>query len=508
MKKKKHAADKRRAQEQKWEKRIEKKMTAEDNNGEQTEVTIDIDQEFPDTDWTPVRDTVLEAKALEKARQEYYNKAEIIDEIKNNKDTSIESMTNIHNMINNYYAFTQEEIDAIELLTLSAEHGNLLSMKQLASVYKNEEFPRESEPEYLHWLNRIVSDKRVQEYIAARENNQDQEKLSSISNNYLSFIAGAASYELGLFYRNSQKLDEIKKALSFISAAEICGYPFYPGPHVTHEIKLELLDRIKSLEKYIKNKQIEGNLINLLENISIDTMSVDEQISKLRNNLRAEIGDDIWDAFQEETRICLVTSISCFYYLLHATTNEARLDFSCVIIPLMKTLEHELKIRFYNGYIDYLKGKHYNIDKYIRLNNIDNIRKGYDRGGIILTTRSGKKDYSDYIRYPNKYTLGSFIYSTGLLSLKREIGEDGKVADQTMIDYCQECLLRERLPNDEKVDSWLYELATHIEKIRDERNDSAHGGNIMNSFSANEALNYLVLIKKILVNLVKVCRQI
>ena len=114
--------------------------------------------------------------------------------------------------------------------------------------------------------------------------------------------------------------------------------------------------------------------------------------------------------------------------------------------------------------------------------------------------------FSDHINHQNAYTLGSFIYSTGLLDLERGFNAKGKKADTTMIGYCQECLLREKSNDADEVDRWLYDLAIDIDRLKGTRNESAHGGNIKNIFSATQAMNDLLLIKKVLVDLIKKCR--
>lgn len=428
----------------------------------------------------------------------------IAQQMESIRHTDLVSMSGIHGSLHSYYLGRGEEIQ-LTVLTVSAEHGNFYSMLELAYCYKNEDYPRESEPEYLYWLQRITEDDLVKKYICCMEKGIHMEDLSVESEMYMQFPAGCASYELGLYYRSSEKLEDLRKAVGYLGDSLTCKCPSYPGPCVTVELLKDLDTRINRLELYESNRKVEQQQIDLFRDISIDDLDVNAQVNILNGRLIDKIGEEAWNSFQNETRSCLLTAVSCFYYLLHAS-DETRnmLDFSCVIVPLMKCIEYELRIRFYNKYIDYLRSK-YTPVHFFRINGIENEdNETKKRGKIIIQGRGGFR-YSDYVRYPNNYTLGSFSYSVGFLDTYHKTLSAPGCADRTMLDYCRDELFRERNCEEQKIQDWLYNLAINIHDLSDERNTSAHGGSVKTVFSATEALNELVLIEKILIDLVEKC---
>ena len=46
------------------------------------------------------------------------------------------------------------------------------------------------------------------------------------------------------------------------------------------------------------------------------------------------------------------------------------MDFSAVVLPMMKSLEHELRIRFCDKYIEYLKREYPTLEDFTTANNI------------------------------------------------------------------------------------------------------------------------------------------
>ena len=434
----------------------------------------------------------------------------------------IENQSSIYNSINRYgfdddYEYAQRQ----EIVSVCANHGNLSAMMEMASDYSDLDMPDEFDSEQQYWLHKIIEDDRIKSFIRFLKEGKPLVGYSDASKEHLGLLTASACYSLGLHYRASENLDDLHKAYDYLSIAHVYGYQSYPRPSMTGKLLEELKKRIDRLERYEQNQNIEGEMISLFRGINIDTLKVDDQINILHKKLIEEISLDIWNQFSDKTQSYLLTAVSCFYYLLHATgATSEKLDYSCVTVLLMKCLEYELKIRFCEGYIDYLKPK-YSVEQFFRINGIENATdKQKEHGGIISPIRDERgrirKDRNRVIQYtyaesPYKdFTLGSFNVSTGIKQVDRSLNQNrGEMyySDRTMLDYCKEELFRERNCTDQDTDDWLRDFATWIKDFPKFRNESAHGGYRKNECDAAFALDNLILTEHILINLIKKCRH-
>lgn len=434
--------------------------------------------------------------------------AELMDK---SSPKDIKAHVSIYNTINAFcYDDGSEDIQRFHIVSVCADHGNLLAMMELADSYRDTEFPQESEPEYFSWLQKIIEDERVKEYCNYLKNKISLEGFDDESKVQINYTTGKTYFELGVLYKNSEDLNELRRAYEYLDIARACGYPFYPDPNITVRLLNELGERIKTFERQENNQKIEQEQIELIKDISINNQDVNTQINIIKERLIEEVGIEVWENFTNQTRSCLLTAVSCLYYLNHVTGKIGNeLDYSSVIVPLMKCLEYELRIRFYNRYIKFLKQR-YPINEFIYINGLEQKPIGTKtRGCILYQGKDGTFDYNDPIRYPNQFTLGKFAYVIGFLNSRNRNLSEPEHVDPTLLDYCRTKLFRKSDSTEQEIESWLYELALQIEGkdgLSDMRNTSAHGGSVKHFSSAKTALEDLVLLKKILVDLVQTCR--
>ena len=137
-----------------------------------------------------------------------------------------------------------------------------------------------------------------------------------------------------------------------------------------------------------------------------------ETINNYEQFFMSITGEEIWSKLHEETKIDLLTAQVCFDFLKE---NGYRLDYSSVIAPLMKCLEHELTQFYYVDYLKYLKLK-YSAKEFI-----DAIDKNCD--GDVVEERKKLLDRDDsftvaFLETPNEeFTIGDFRFTIGLNQL-------------------------------------------------------------------------------------------
>ena len=401
------------------------------------------------------------------------------------------------------FHFNLNEPAYLTLLNYSAKYGNIYSMKQLADICKEDEYAEESERQ-LYWLEMIYADPAVRRFI---DEETLPESISKSAEN-LQLLAASVCFQLAMYYRKSDDVSEMERAKYFFEKAKKFNCRLYTVNVNIDDLMNQLSDRIIAYGNQKAQQSLYSNISKLFKNVNISKQSTENQIKTIRNNMKNEIGLETWNKFQKETRSCLVTAAFCLNNMEKAGGEIKNLDFSSAIVPLMKTLEHEVRIRFYDGYIKYLKIHYKDINRFMDENRIYSYDKNKlirSRGGILYYG-GGDPEFSDPdIGYKN-YTLGNFIYSTGLLDLNRECKSRGKSADTSMIEYCRNRLFRDNSKDDTVIDKQLFDLASAIDKLRKTRNESAHGGNVKGINDAEKALNMLLLSEKILVDMVTVCK--
>ena len=185
---------------------------------------------------------------------------------------------------------------------------------------------------------------------------------------------------------------------------------------------------------------------------------------------------------------------------------QKEVDFSSVVITLMKSLEYEMKIRFLYGYLYYLHAE-VPVDEYISDNSLSPTTKRYNpynRGMILFQARDGDIEYIIPETKDTDFTLGSFKYVVGMMPNQsgREITGQYTLPDASAVKYCEQKLMCRKSVEANNGGDWLSAIVNKIDSITALRNDAAHGGVILSRMSAESAFMDLIRIKKILVNLV------
>ena len=188
--------------------------------------------------------------------------------------------------------------------------------------------------------------------------------------------------------------------------------------------------------------------------------------------------------------------------------RQEYMDFSAVVLPMMKSLEHELRIRFCDKYIEYLKREYPTLEDFTTANNIYKKPGGVRKDKKVLFIKdeiSGDTIYADGSIAYEQFSLGSFKYT--LSKVDRDIEELEKAIelDHTAIEFCNQSLFKNYI-SDEDTREWLTKLICEVETLIKRRNDSAHGGNVLDEMSAQSTWRDLITIQKVLVSLVERCQ--
>lgn len=212
--------------------------------------------------------------------------------------------------------------------------------------------------------------------------------------------------------------------------------------------------------------------------------------------LEQKIGARSWTAFQDNTKKGLLTAITC-YQSFDSITNEV--DYASSIIPIMKSLEYELRLQFYDPYVDYLQS-HYTTEGYadIILQNTDNAVPGdYQKAAALKKSILSYDKYSNVLTYVDTraekyFTLGRFVHSIS----------DGKpfapTLDRPIVDYCQHVLFPDSNVSNNKIRKWLKDIIIGVLQQQRTRDDSAHGRKIQNRRDAEKAIEDTISVGRLL----------
>ena len=397
-----------------------------------------------------------------------------------------------------------------------AEKGNLFCMFYVSKQYECGDIVRESKDKQIYWLNKIAESEIAKamycyfddedfEACSPAEKRSIEKVIDSISIDIVYIVRnliGAACFELAQCYRKSVNIDELDYAQQCLDGALVCKYPPYPGPYVVYDMIIEL-ERQK--EFVIEHKNYWPNP----ELLQSDPMKDAVIVKKIREEIINNVGSDNWNKFTSETKRCFMTAMTCLFYLsrLEKATREY-MDFSAVVLPMMKSLEHELRIRFCDKYIEYLKREYPTLEDFTTANNIykkpGGVRK--DKKALFIKDEiSGDTIYADGSIAYEQFSLGSFKYT--LSKVDRDIEELEKAIelDHTAIEFCNQSLFKNYI-SDEDTREWLTKLICEVETLIKRRNDSAHGGNVLDEMSAQSTWRDLITIQKVLVSLVERCQ--
>lgn len=250
-------------------------------------------------------------------------------------------------------------------------------------------------------------------------------------------------------------------------------------------------------------------------------LSFTNMYDDIENSFIEQFGDAGWNKLAPESRRYLLTGIFCFIQMYYTGKEQYKnMDFASAISPVMKALELELRIRFFDGYLDYLNKHYKTVYEYLKANKetIKGFPEETRRCVVLKNRKTGRLEFLNYKREKDycKFTLGSFRFVIGLTNYINSM--KNMSIDRTALNYCINDLfiIEKFVHNDEKDDSkdvleyriiqWLNDFCVQLEKLKDYRNHAAHGGEIMKISDAEFCFDEIVIVNRLLFTLVSVCK--
>ncbi|MGN1394581.1 MAG: hypothetical protein ACI4V7_11235 [Succinivibrionaceae bacterium] len=360
----------------------------------------------------------------------------------------------------------EELID--NLIKDSKSNQNLYSMWELAQIFRNQG----KMDEYVYWLENIRSSGwQFTEMLRMEKSEQfsPQFLIERLYNEaYVwSEVLLPAYDELGSYLLSKDDVNSIKRAINLFN--EIDCYYF--------DSESKIKEAYKLLEKH-------EDKTHLYQKISCD--------------FKKEIGQDAWEKLLDNTKIYIHTSEYVLNCLSKINPQEGdKIDFSCVILPLMKALEFELKLIFSHKYLEYLKNSICSSDNYCKINNIMTKNIAQEWPFYKNNTEYFLK-ISDF--YPiekkfkpqsvAKFTLGNLAYIVGRKKIKDKV-----YFYDTAIAFCE-------FLGVEKPIEWLKYITESIDLLIYQRNSSAHAGKIGTIMDVSYCLDRTLLINKLIRHIV------
>ncbi len=372
--------------------------------------------------------------------------------------------------------------------------NNPFAMRCVALWYADSEYYTEEkiEKNYLKWIL------KTRKWIEKRY--QVDEINSEACKRLLSWTYEAE----GLIYSEHQDDESRNKAIKCLEIAEGLKAS---AKILDNGIKVEyvgnsVLNRLKSTNRtlaYINRIRYETFLKELAGNTLVE---VKEKAEKKAQEL---IGDE-WSKLHETSKKQIVTALYTLKVMEEAN-GESDFDYSAIVSLLSRALEYEAKIRFYKNYLKYLKEK-YQINDYLESNNLSKLGEYKSRKLIVdvYEDEEGKAVITGYREYDGigekQFTLGSINYPIGF-SYKSNISP----IDNTFIDYCRNDLW-ENESTEEEIIKWITSICRSVSELTETRNHASHGGYNLRKNEAVQALEDIILIGKIIVNLLKPCKSV
>ena len=373
-----------------------------------------------------------------------------------------------------------------------AERNDIYAMVEIANAYRDGTFVEQSDEQYYKWLEEIVKDHEYVYYdlkylyesgnIWGQQGRFHQDELFG----ELIYPYGDSAYALGLYYLGSSEMKELEQALFYFEVADLCWIP-------CEKYIVQVKRRIEALKNCRTRVEEEEN----------------EIIIKESKQLIDEFGFETWNKLASQSKKYLITAMFCYEQLYSLNErSKQQIDFSATILPMMKALELELKKRFYVQYINFLKVKFPTPEAYMKK---IGITKAKDRDVILNINRDRSISFTN-TQQSEKFTLGSFRFCMGVVNFRKT---NGTYCDCTAIQFAKNVLLdldifkltiKNNSNIDEQVDMWLWNLINDVCAIKQKRNDSAHSGEVLNQTDAEFCLAEIITVKKIIRNLVYVCR--
>ena len=134
--------------------------------------------------------------------------------------------------------------------------------------------------------------------------------------------------------------------------------------------------------------------------------------------------------------------------------------------------------------------------KTLKLHNISN----WKHRKFILKDDFGTVTYQLYDENNTDSHYFTIGIMPGLIGYRKTYDSKTATVDFTVMQYFQETMKHENSERD--IINWITNILNNVNLLRSMRNRAAHGGEVLNANAAIEALNILVLVKKVLKDLV------
>lgn len=397
--------------------------------------------------------------------------------------------------------FDSEQIKN-NILIEAEDYLNPYAMYMLALWYKSGIYVGESIELYESTLKDTLKllEKRVNEtsvdYVVDDGIVIESKKVNAIKESEYGQLSRKICYSLGLFYAGMTETEKLDQAEILFEKTLVNNDML-----LSIGTKRRFLAYINGFNK-IKNKPQTLFEIFVNEMASLDELP-EHSFDTIKKEVKGLFSDVSWSKLHAESKKYMYTSLYSFFQLLEiGEENYSEIDFSGVVSLIMRALEYELKLRFFNQYIDYLRNhrEYRNVRNYVSANNLLHRDVSNLRRALIFKDRNNQLRYTNYRTHGFGYTLGSVSPSMGYEKDDIIIN-----IDNTFMDFCKNQLFSSGFSEDD-IKNRLSEICENVEKSTDIRNKASHGGNVLNLSDARGVFNDLLFIQKLIDKIVSVCR--
>ncbi len=395
---------------------------------------------------------------------------------------------------NQFSRIENEKITSEYKIAKMKSLDNPFAMRCVALWYADSEYYTEEkiEKNYLKWIL------KTREWIEKRYHIEEID--SELCKELLAW-----SYEAeGLIYSENTNDESRKEAIRCLEIAEKLK-TVEKKTIGEFEIKDEgssVLMRLRQTERTTKYWNIISYTL-FLRDLTGDTL-VD--VKEKAERKAQELLEEEWCKLHETSKKQIVTALYTLKVMEEAK-GESDFDYSAIVSLLSRALEYEIKIRFYKNYLEYLK-EEFQINEYVESNNLLKIREFKNRKLIVdaYEDDEGKVETTGYHDYEGvgekEFTLGSINYPIGF-----PYKSNKSTADITFINYCKSELWEEE-SSEEDIIKWITSICRSVLEFSDTRNHASHGGYSLRKNEAIQAFEDIILIGKILVKLLKPCKNV
>lgn len=470
-----------------------------------------------------------------------------IHELNRNIQNSAELEFSINNRFLNQILYDDEKI--IENIRKEAEYYNIFSIMTLANWYREGSFYEQSDKKYVECLQSIVHIK-TERLDAQKLIKSLNKKINHHNSNDLLYggILGEAYVQLGQYYSSSTDRNNLKIAKEFFEKSKfyapslILAIPLLSpvlglsiktlglivakstfgigasgligaGAAVAVPVALPVAAAFGAIagvarhlahkNKNEKTRQLYKSTIPFTKkNTSLLLEKKEQQnISCISPDVIAKQDfGELWNNLTDVSQ----KSISTAYKNYYQNKDDKDYDFSSVIGLLGKALEGELKIRFYNEYIEYLKRHFASVQDFIEYNKLNNYQINTLTRVLLYAPKTDNREFQffDYVNH-GTFTLGSFRFLLGI-DKQGTISPSSKFfCHPSMLDYVKTTLYKDifNKKSDKEIDTFLKELSDNIVTLINYRNKADHAGENLSVDDANLVLYIMITTKKILLRI-------